>query len=71
MITCTTFNRFFRNDVGMDADNARRKEIYESWLKNGNFLKQFGSVDEDLESQFGMYEFPCIYVMRNSAKVPK
>jgi hypothetical protein len=69
VISCTTFNRFFRHDVRLDPTNARRRNLYRRWLKEGDFLKRLGSSDEDFESQFGMYESPCLYVMRKASKV--
>ena len=69
VISCTTFNRFFRHDVRLDPTNARRRNLYRSWLKKGDFLHHFGSSDEDFESRFGMYESPCLYVMRTANKV--
>jgi hypothetical protein len=66
VIACRAFSRFFRNDVHMDANNARRREVYDRWLKEGNYLKSFGSSQEDFENRFGMYESPCIYVIRNT-----
>ena len=65
IITCTTFNRFFRDGVQMDAPNTRRQKMYSKWLNEGEFVKTLGSSSEDFESLFGMYESPCIYVMNN------
>jgi hypothetical protein len=69
VLACTGFNRFFRHDVRLDFTNARRMEVYRRWLKEGNFVKRFGSSDEDFENRFGLYESPCLFVMRNSDKV--
>ena len=65
VLSCTAFNRFFRHGVRLDPTNARRKEVYRRWLKDGNFVERFGSSGEDFESRFGLYESPCLLVMQN------
>ena len=65
VITCTTFNRFFRSDVHLDAANVRRKKMYETWLGEANYVERLGSSQDDFESRFGAYESPCAFVIRN------
>jgi hypothetical protein len=65
IVTCTAFTRFFRKNIHLDTANASRKAIYEDWLSHAPVEKQFGSLNNDLESRFGLYESPCIYILRN------